>query len=94
MMREVILKQVWFVYEAGYADAEEPQLWDTKMDAETYARVLFPDEDADKRHSRICAHNVYTIKHDDTQPLSVEEMVRVLHVRTQRLNDEQPLDKV
>lgn len=94
MMREVILRQVWFVYEL---DAEgEPQLWDTKMDAETYARVLFPDEDADKRHSRICAHNVYTIKHIniDAEPLSVEEMVRVLHVRTQRLNDEQPLDKV
>ena len=93
MMREVILRQVWFVYEIG-ADGE-PQLWDTKMDAETYVRVLFPDEDADKRHSRICAHNVYTIKHNDTErTLNAEEMVRVLHVRTSRLNSEQGLDKV
>jgi hypothetical protein len=30
----------------------------------------------------------------DPNALTTEEMVRVLHVRTQRLNDEQPLDKV
>jgi hypothetical protein len=39
----------------------------------------------------------YRVKNHDAYPteqLSVEEMVRVLNVRTQRLNDEQPLDKV
>ena len=30
----------------------------------------------------------------DPNALTTEEMVRVLNVRTQRLNDEQPLDKV
>ena len=91
MMREVILRQVWFVQDA---DDPRPQLWDTKMDAEIYARVCFPDESEDRRYARIYSRDVYTIKHDDAQPLSVEEMVRVLHVRTSHLNSEQPLDKV
>ena len=51
-----------------------------------------PDQDdirAIEAKLKVKNHDAYP-----TEQLSVEEMVRVLNVRTQRLNSEQPLDKV
>ena len=44
--------EVWYVREDN-DDGDMPTLWKTKMDAEVYARRLYPDESPDRRYSRI-----------------------------------------
>lgn len=55
------MKQVWFVQ--GEYDEEYviPTLFDTKLAAERYARMLFPDEGADKNYARILYRNVLSL---------------------------------
>lgn len=51
---------VWYVWEeetGGFC----PTLFDTKEAAETYARVLFPDENPDKRYARIYFRRVLSM---------------------------------
>jgi hypothetical protein len=43
--------KIWFV--VGDPDRDMPNLWQTKMDAEKFARELFPEEPEDKRYARI-----------------------------------------
>ena len=46
------MKEVWYV--AGEdTDGHMPTLFDTKLAAEAYARVLFPEESESKRYARI-----------------------------------------
>ena len=46
--------KVWFVVgEPDEEYREMPNLWQTKMDAEKFARECFPDEPEDQRYSRI-----------------------------------------
>jgi hypothetical protein len=43
--------KIWFV--VGDPDEDMPNLWLTKMDAEKFAREVFPDESEDKRYARV-----------------------------------------
>lgn len=52
-MREV--RAVWYV-----VGDEDNFRFDTKMDAERHARILFPIEDVHKRYARIFYQTVYT----------------------------------
>lgn len=56
--------QVWYVQgESDLSvdpDKPGPTLWETKEDAEKYARYLFPDEDPDTRYARIYYREVTT----------------------------------
>ena len=75
----------------------EPQsICDTKEQADDmvfmYTSMLSRDSRANG--GLIVAYRVKNHDAYPTEQLSVEEMVRVLNVRTQRLNGEQPLDKV
>jgi len=49
--------QVWYV--VGDPDN---LLFKDKLDAESYAREVFPDEDGDKRYARIFYREVHTFK--------------------------------
>ena len=55
------MKQVWYVREND-PDLGIPLLFETKMDAEKYARELFPDETPDVRYGRVGFSNVYTME--------------------------------
>ena len=46
---------VWYVQGDKYVE-----LFKTKQDAEQWARELFPEEDAEKRHARIFFRQVHT----------------------------------
>jgi hypothetical protein len=50
---------VWYV-----ADGQEhmPQLFDTKIAAEKYARLLFPDESPSQRYARVYFRMVITME--------------------------------
>ena len=50
-------QQVWYVQ----GDIEN-YFFKTKMDAEIYARLQFPDEDASKRYARIYFKTIYTFE--------------------------------
>lgn len=50
---------VWFV-SGDDTDWGKPQLWLTKMDAEAYARELFPDEGEHDRYARIFYRRVFS----------------------------------
>jgi len=45
------INEVWSVITDDPDEA--PILWRTKIDAETYARRMYPSEDPDKRYARI-----------------------------------------
>lgn len=47
------VQQVWYVSGADAVDEIMPVLFTTKMAAEKFARIRFPDEDPDKRYARI-----------------------------------------
>ena len=46
---------VWYVQGDGHGE-----LFQTKQDAEQWARELFPEEDAEKRYARIFFRQVHT----------------------------------
>tara|TARA_Y100000114_G_scaffold31122_1_gene26715 strand:- start:274 stop:492 length:219 start_codon:yes stop_codon:yes gene_type:complete len=50
------MSDVWYVQGEFYFHP----LWETKEDAEKYARYLFPDEDPDTRYARIYCREVTT----------------------------------
>jgi hypothetical protein len=50
---------VWYVWEEEQVTL--PTLFDTKEAAEVYARILFPDENPDKRYARIYFRRVLTM---------------------------------
>lgn len=52
------MKQVWYVHDPS--EPGWPQLFDTKLAAEQYARMLFPNETEDKRYARIYYREVYS----------------------------------
>jgi len=57
-MRSIVpTQEVWFV-----SGCEEGYLFETKLDAEIYARLRFPDEDVLKRYARIYFKTVYEFK--------------------------------
>jgi hypothetical protein len=49
--------EVWFVL-GDDDDSSMPNLWRTKMDAEIYARRMYPDEAPDKRYARIYSEKI------------------------------------
>lgn len=52
------MKQIWYVAGEG---GKFPTFFDTKMAAEVYARLLFPDEDKSKQYRRIYYREVLTM---------------------------------
>lgn len=46
------MNEVWYVVDEEY-EGDTPLLWRTKMDAEIYARRLFPDYSPDARYARV-----------------------------------------
>ena len=55
-------QEVWYVMgETDNTDMMLPTLFDSKEAAEVYARMMFPDEDADKRYGRILFRNILTM---------------------------------
>ena len=57
-----LVRLVWYVQ-----GDEDNTLLASKIDAETWARELFPDEDVDKRYARIYSRNVYTFEKENGQ---------------------------
>ena len=47
-------QEVWFV-----SGCEDGYLFESKLDAEIYAREIFPEESEDKRYARIYFKTVY-----------------------------------
>lgn len=61
-MYDHAINEVWFVL----GDDDEsvmPILWRTKMDAEIYARRMYPDESPDTRYARIYSEKI--LSYDD-----------------------------
>ena len=56
------INEVWFVIEDGDESAM-PTLWRTKMDAEVYARRMYPNESVHQRYARICSERL--LSYDD-----------------------------
>jgi len=55
-------QEVWYVVgETDNTDMMLPTLFDSKEAAEVYARMMFPNEDADKRYGRILFRNILTM---------------------------------
>lgn len=55
-------QEVWYVMgETDNTDMMLPTLFDSKEAAEVYARMMFPNEDADKRYGRILFRNILTM---------------------------------
>lgn len=52
--------EVWYVDGAGGHDHPQPTLFQFKIDAERFAREVFPDDDVQKRYARIYFRNVFT----------------------------------
>ena len=56
------MNQVWYVWgENDKNDSYYPTFFDTKLAAERYARILFPDEDIYKRDARVYCRDVLTM---------------------------------
>ena len=49
--------EVWFVLDDD-EDSGMPNLWRTKMDAEIYARRMYPDESPDRRYALIYSEKI------------------------------------
>jgi hypothetical protein len=59
-MRTIVpTQEVWFV-----SGCEEGYLFETKLDAEIYARKIFPDETVLQRYARIYFKTVYEFKEE------------------------------
>ena len=59
-MRTIVpTQEVWFV-----SGCEEGYLFETKLDADIYARKLFPNENGLQRYARIYFKTVYEFKED------------------------------
>jgi hypothetical protein len=57
-MRTIVpTQEVWFV-----SGCEEGYLFETKLDAEIYARKIFPDMSEDSRYARVYFKTVYEFK--------------------------------
>ena len=56
-MYDSTLNEVWFVL-GDDEDGDMPTLWRTKMDAEIYARRMYPDESPDRRYARIYSEQI------------------------------------
>ena len=55
-------QEVWYVAgETVNTDMLFPTFFDSKEAAEVYARMMFPNEDADKRYGRIYFRNILTM---------------------------------
>ena len=50
---------VWYVADG---QGHMPQLFDTKIAAEKYARLLFPDEPESRRYARVYFRKVMTLE--------------------------------
>lgn len=44
---------VWMVWGDPHSTGNMPNLWETKLEAEKYAREMFPNEHPDIRYGRI-----------------------------------------
>jgi len=55
------MKEVWYVQGDDNDLHGSPLLFETKMDAERWARHLFPKEDEHKRYARIFYRRVHTM---------------------------------
>lgn len=55
-MYDCTLNEVWIVL--GDDEDESPILWRTKMDAEIYARRMYPDESPNRRYARIYSEQI------------------------------------
>ena len=55
-MKEI---EVWYV-SGDDTDFGRPQLWMYKIEAEAYARELYPDEDESSRYARIFYRRVFS----------------------------------
>lgn len=55
------MKYVWYVQGADPTEPI-PLLFRTELDAETYARIKFPDEHPDTRHTRVYFREVHDLK--------------------------------
>ena len=53
--------QVWFVTGEDMEGRYTPTLLDTKETAERYARMMYPNEDVNKRYERIYCHEILTM---------------------------------
>ena len=53
--------KVWFVTGEDMEGRYTPTLLDSKATAEAYAKMMYPDEDADMRYERIYCHDVLTM---------------------------------
>ncbi len=53
------MKQVWYVQGADSGSERFPEFFATKMLAEEYARLEFPNESPDTRYARIFHRNVW-----------------------------------
>jgi hypothetical protein len=65
-MRTIVpTQEVWFV-----SGCEEGYLFETKLDAEIYARKIFPDMSEDNRYARVYFKTVYEFKEGFTDELA------------------------
>ena len=53
--------QVWFVTGEDMEGRYTPTLLDSKETAERYARMMFPDDDVNKRYARIYSRDILTM---------------------------------
>jgi hypothetical protein len=53
--------KIWFVTGEDMEGLYVPTLLDTKATAERYAEMIYPNEDANKRHERVCYTEVFTM---------------------------------
>jgi hypothetical protein len=53
--------QVWFVTGEDMEGRYVPTLLDNKETAERYARMMYPNEDVNKRYERIYCHEILTM---------------------------------
>lgn len=55
------MKEIWYVAGESEESGERfPTFFDTKLAAERWARILFPDEDERTRYQRIYLRHVFT----------------------------------
>jgi hypothetical protein len=56
------MKQIWYVSgETHQTDNYYPTFFDTKLAAERYARMLYPDEGIKQRDARVFSRDVLTM---------------------------------
>ena len=56
------MNEIWYVNEGNGGFHLVPHVFETKMEAERYARELFPDETEDERYARIYYKEVVSFK--------------------------------